>query len=80
MDVVVTDLHMAYGDGLDLIDALTGLDPDAAIIAVSGTAPELFGTALTIGARATLRRPVAPADLVRAVDEALRSVLPVAPA
>ena len=75
LDVVVTDLHMPFGDGLELIEALTGLDPDLPIIAMSGNAgPAMLGTAKTIGARATLPKPVSPSGLLAAVEEAVRSV------
>ncbi len=73
LDVVVTDLHMPYGDGLELIEALTGFDADMPIIAVSGKGPELLGTAKMMGARWTLSKPASPADLLAAVDEALDS-------
>ena len=64
----------AFGNGLELIDAIVGLDPEVPIIAVSGTGPELLGTAKMIGACATLPKPVNPTDLVGMVDEAINSV------
>ena len=73
-DVVITDLAMPYGDGLELIEALTGLNPDIPIIAVSGTGPSMLGTAQMIGARATLAKPVTPSGLLAAVEEAINSV------
>ena len=73
VDVVVTDLHMPAGDGLELIDALSGFGADVPIIAVSGKGPELLGMAKMIGARTTLQKPASPEDLLKAVDEALQS-------
>ncbi len=35
IDVVVTDIQMPRGDGLELIEALKGLYPDASIVAIS---------------------------------------------
>ena len=48
IDVVITDLHMPHIDGIELIRALRELLPDAAIIAVSGSGPDLLGPVNTI--------------------------------
>lgn len=69
IEVVVTDLHMPFGDGMELIEAITGLYPDARIIAVSGTGPEELGMAKLIGAALTLPKPVDPRTLIDAVEE-----------
>lgn len=71
IDVVITDLHMPHGDGLELIEALTGLGSEVPIIAVSGTGPEMLSTAQMIGARATLPKPVDPQGLLAAIEEAM---------
>jgi len=71
IEVVVTDLQMPAGDGLELIDALAGFGSDVPIIAVSGKGPELLGTAKMIGARATLPKPADPAALLEAIEEAI---------
>ena len=42
IQVVVTDLQMPNVDGLELIEALLSMFPDAAIIAVSGKGPSLL--------------------------------------
>ena len=70
IEVVVTDLQMTSGHGLELIDALTALDPDASIIAISGTGPDQLDMAQMIGARATLAKPVDPQQLIDAVEAA----------
>lgn len=70
-DVVVTDLHMPGGDGIELIEALVGMFSDVRIIAISGTAAELLSTAKMMGARATLQKPVDPQVLLDAVTKAL---------
>ena len=44
IDVVITDLHMPHIDGIELIRALRELLPDAAIIAVSGSGPDLLAS------------------------------------
>ena len=69
-EVVVTDLQMPGGDGVELIEALVGKFPDVQIIAVSGTESELLSTAKMMGARTTLKKPVSPRALLDAVAEA----------
>ncbi len=69
-EVVVTDLRMPGGDGIELIEALVGMFPDAQIIAVTGVAIELLNTARMKGARTTLQKPVRPQVLLDAVAEA----------
>jgi two-component system, chemotaxis family, chemotaxis protein CheY len=70
IDVVVTDLHMPRGDGFEVITALLGLDPDACIIAVSGTGPEQLSMAKMLGAQAIMEKPVSPGELLEAVARA----------
>lgn len=77
IEVVVTDLHMPRGDGMELIEAITGLDPDASIVAVSGTGPEQLGMASMLGAHTTIPKPVDPQRLIEAVAA---RVPPAAPA
>ncbi len=66
-EVVVTDLKMPRGGGIELIDALFGIFPDVQIIALTGSAPELLTTAKVMGARAALEKPVNPQALLDAV-------------
>lgn len=70
IDVVVTDIQMPKGDGLELIGALKGLDPDAAIVAVSGQDPQKLELAELAGARTVLRKPLTRQVLSAAVEEA----------
>ena len=70
--IVVTDLRMPRGDGLEVIDAVRGIDPDAYIIAVSGTGEEQLKMAGVMGADVTLPKPVDPLDLLNAVTAAGR--------
>lgn len=72
VDLVVTDLQMPAGDGLELIEALAGFGSEVPIIAVSGKGPELLGTAKMIGARATIPKPADPAALLSAIEEAIK--------
>lgn len=71
VDVVVTDLHMEPGHGLELIQALTASDPEVAIVAVSGTGPAQLDMARSLGARLVLSKPIDAKGLIEAVAEAL---------
>ena len=70
IDVVVTDLQMPDGNGLELIDALRSLLPEPAIIVVSGLGPELLATARSKGAFAAFSKPIDPQGLRKAIAEA----------
>ncbi len=69
IDVVVTDIMMARKDGVELILALRKLDPDAAIIAVSGEGQSGLDFAHMAGAQQTMTKPIDPEALVGAVEE-----------
>ena len=70
IDVVVTDLHMPYVDGIELIIALREFLPEAPIIAVSGSGPDLLAAAKRKGVLAVLSKPVDPDELVEALVQA----------
>ena len=70
IEVLVTDLRMPHGDGMELIEAVNGLDPDSSIIAVSGTGPEQLRMASILGAQATIAKPVDAQELIDAVAAA----------
>ena len=71
IQVVITDLLVPNVDGLELIEALLAVDPEAAIIAVSGKGPELLAQAVDMGALAAFSKPVDPEALLEAVEKAL---------
>jgi CheY-like chemotaxis protein len=71
IDVVVTDIQMPRGDGIELIAALKGLDPDASIVAVSGQRPHKLDIAQMAGAVAILPKPIYRKTLLAAVAKAL---------
>ena len=73
VQVVVTDLQMPNVDGLELIEALLSMFPDAAIIAVSGKGPSLLAEARSLGALKALSKPVDPKELLEAVEDAAAS-------
>jgi CheY-like chemotaxis protein len=73
IDAVVTDMVMPEMDGVELIRALAAEYPDLPIVAMIGVHDwtSYFGIAQRLGARAGLRKPVGPAELVRTVRELL---------
>jgi len=72
IDVVVTDIMMARKDGVELIMALRKLNPDLAIIAVSGKGRTGLGFAELAGAQKIMAKPVDRDELIRAVREMTR--------
>ena len=71
IEVVVTDLQMPGADGLELIEGLLGLFPEAAIIAVSGKGSKLLARAEAMGVLAAFSKPVDPEELLEAVANAV---------
>jgi CheY-like chemotaxis protein/predicted DNA-binding transcriptional regulator AlpA len=69
IDVVVTDLLMPHVDGLEFIVALKTLFPDAPVIAVSATGPEMLAAAVEKGASVSFAKPVDPKSLLAAIAE-----------
>ncbi len=70
-DVVVTDLHMPEGDGLEFIKALRAILPETVIVAVSGKGPELLAEAEKEGVLAALSKPIDPEVLLATVARAV---------
>lgn len=69
--VVVTDMVMPGRDGLSLISGLRSLDPNAAIIAVSGKSRSQLEASKIFGAGSVLTKPIDRDALVAAVQEAV---------
>ncbi len=70
IDIVVTDLQMPDGDGLELIDALKSMFPAGAIIVVSGMRPELLAEVRSRAAAVALSKPVDPHELLETLAQA----------
>jgi CheY-like chemotaxis protein len=68
VEVVVTDIQMPLGDGIELIEGLKGIDPDASIVAVSGKEPHRLQVAKLAGARVILPKPLSAEKLLEAVE------------
>lgn len=73
VDVVITDMRMPDGTGLEVLDAVRTDRPGTPVIFLTGsTELELAVQALERGAVRYLMKPARPDDLVRAVDSACR--------
>ena len=71
--VMITDMMMPEMDGLELIRILRAERPNLQVIAVSGADDRdgYLRTALNLGAKAVLRKPVGSAELVQTVRRVL---------
>ena len=67
IELVITDLEMPRVDGLEFIEALLGLYPDAKIIAVSAGGPDRLRAAKRAGAAVMVSKPVVPEALGKAL-------------
>lgn len=67
IELVITDLEMPGVDGLEFIEALRALYPEARIIAVSGKSQTVLDEAKRMGAFMVLGKPIDPHELVEAL-------------
>ena len=73
-DVVITDILMPVGEGLETIRALKELDPNVKIIAMSVTGDGQFGfleTAVAFGARRILHKPFSREQLLATLADVI---------
>lgn len=74
-DVVLTDVYMPGGDGVEAMIRLRAEYPDVRIVAMSGgghaSADSVFDIAVRLGARGTLDKPVNAKTLLRILIEVL---------
>lgn len=74
-DALILDLYMPEKEGLETLIELRTLFPDIRIVVISGGGGEFaldpLLSARRMGAVATLTKPIARAELVAALDEAL---------
>ena len=71
VDIVVTDLYMPNGDGVEFIGTLRAAFPEALVIAVSGKGQHLLDAATNEGAFLALTKPVDPHELIEAIAQAV---------
>lgn len=70
-DAVITDLHMADGDGWQLIERLRALEPDLPLIAVSTADDHGCRRAVALGATLVLRKPLGIKEISDGLEESL---------
>jgi DNA-binding response OmpR family regulator len=74
IDLVITDLVMPDQEGIETIRELRRHAPGVRIIAMSGAfGGEFLNVARMIGAQAVLKKPVEPEDILKTVNEILKS-------
>ena len=72
-DVVITDMHLPEGTGLEVLEAVLGAAPGTPVLFMTGaTELGLAVRALEHGALRYLTKPVMPAELLRAIESARR--------
>ncbi len=71
IELVITDLNMPGVDGLEFIEALRGLYPEARIIAVSGKSQTELDEAKRMGAFTAIGKPIDSDELVEALSTTL---------
>ena len=75
-DLLVTDIFMPERDGFETLAAFRKNFPRTRIVVISGSASRVRGSYLEsarmVGADATLKKPVAPTDLLRVIAGLLK--------
>lgn len=72
-DVVITDIFMPNKDGIEVITELLCVNPDIAVIAISGMGLcqlDALDLALLLGAKGVLEKPFTRKQLLEAVEKA----------
>lgn len=74
VDLIVTDIYMPDGDGLEVIRARRAKWPEVPIVAMSGMggARDMLKVARLMGACQTLRKPFSKEQLLAAVGAAIQ--------
>lgn len=70
-DVVITDVHLPYFDGLDLLCQCHLVWPELPVILLSGHIPEVVESAVAQGAYACLPKPIDVGKLIYVLREAI---------
>ncbi|HDH53011.1 MAG TPA: response regulator, partial [Nitrospirae bacterium] len=75
-DIVLTDVRMPVMDGLDMITKIRDLDKNTRIIILSAFGePRYFLSAIELGVKAYLLKPVDTAHLLKAIGEQANDIL-----
>ena len=73
LDLVITDIYMPDGDGLEVLREARRTRPGLRVIAISGVTGryDMLGVVRALGATRTLRKPFTAARLLEAVNACL---------
>jgi DNA-binding NtrC family response regulator len=80
-DLVMTDIYMPERDGFDVMRDVRGLQPDVPIVIFTGQRDLHFDPlkmAERLGATLVMRKPIVPATVLSAVEQALHGPRPMA--
>jgi CheY-like chemotaxis protein len=79
-DLIITDMYMPAGDGVEVVARLADEYPGARLIVMSGGGQlekeDVLDLARRLGARRTLAKPIDRVALLEAVDDVLGEVPP----
>ncbi|MFO0700290.1 MAG: response regulator [Nitrospira sp.] len=75
-DAVITDLHVLYLDGFDLLRQCQLVWPDLPVILLSSHLQDVVRPAMALGAAACLPKPVDIGNLIHVLDEAIARLVP----
>lgn len=73
-DAILTDIHMAEGDGIELINAIRGRGIEVPIIAMSGgssSGSNYLELARKLGAAAVIHKPFRTGQVAETIDRAI---------
>ncbi|MGH7996659.1 MAG: response regulator [Opitutaceae bacterium] len=76
-DLILTDIYMPDGDGLEFLFSLRRAGAPIPVIAMSSATSgpkNMLAAARTIGAKLTLHKPFTAVDLLKAVDSVIRRI------
>jgi two-component system, chemotaxis family, chemotaxis protein CheY len=72
-DLVLMDINMPLKDGLEALEEIRRIDPQARVVMLTALNQQAAVLqAVHMGARDFLTKPVAPAQLLRVVEQALK--------
>ena len=73
LDLIITDIYMPDGDGLEVLREARRARADLRVLAISGVTGryDMLRVVRALGAARTLRKPFTPEELLRAVDACL---------
>ena len=79
-DVVMMDVHMAGGDGVEAVAALTALDPDVKVLMLTAVEePETLYAAMAAGARGYVLKTATAEEILHALRQIVQGWVIVSP-